>query len=150
MRDLLEYWRARVKRNESFLRVKSCPAVQRGPRWTQLRDLNLNKIDRIRGRRRRPDGIRVRRSHLLAEGYGNVNPLGRADCDLVDTPATFAQFERLRPDHVFHAAARVYGILRKHETWTISFENIMINTDVVGSRSPTSRHAQDHPRRHRK
>ena len=48
--------------------------------------------------------------HLRAEGYGNVIPLQRADCDLLDTPATFAQFERRRPDHVFHAAARVYGL----------------------------------------
>jgi GDP-L-fucose synthase len=28
--------------------------------------------------------------HLRAEGYENVTPLARADCDLVDTAATFA------------------------------------------------------------
>ena len=33
--------------------------------------------------------------HLRAEGYENVSPLRRADCDLVDTAATFAEFERL-------------------------------------------------------
>jgi GDP-L-fucose synthase len=42
--------------------------------------------------------------HLRAEGYGNVVPLQRADCDLIDTPATLALFERRRPDQVFHAA----------------------------------------------
>lgn len=49
--------------------------------------------------------------HLRSEGYEYVIPLQRADCDLLDTSATFALFERLRPDHVFHAAARVYGIM---------------------------------------
>jgi len=49
--------------------------------------------------------------HLRAEGYENVIPLARADCDLIDTSATFAAFEQRRPDHVFHAAARVYGIM---------------------------------------
>jgi GDP-L-fucose synthase len=70
--------------------------------------------------------------HLLAEGYENVIPLQRADCDLIDTPATFAQFERLRPDHVFHAAARVYGILGslKHQG-ALFYDNCMINSNVV-------------------
>jgi GDP-L-fucose synthase len=36
--------------------------------------------------------------HLRSEGYEYVIPLQRADCDLLDTSATFAQFERLRPD----------------------------------------------------
>ena len=49
--------------------------------------------------------------HLRNEGDENVIPLQRTDCDLVDTSATFAEFERRRPDQVFHAAARVYGIM---------------------------------------
>jgi GDP-L-fucose synthase len=69
---------------------------------------------------------------LSAEGYENVVALGRADCDLLDTPATFTEFERRRPDHVFHAAARVYGIMgsMKHQGPSF-YENIMINTNVV-------------------
>ena len=35
--------------------------------------------------------------HLRSEGYENVFPLQRTDCDLLDTPATFALFERRRP-----------------------------------------------------
>jgi GDP-L-fucose synthase len=70
--------------------------------------------------------------HLGAEGYENVIPLQRADCDLLDTPATFALFERRRPDHVFHAAARVYGIMGSMKNQGRSFyENCMINTNVV-------------------
>jgi GDP-L-fucose synthase len=70
--------------------------------------------------------------HLRAEGYQNVIPLQRADCDLLDTPATFAFFEGRRPDHVFHAAARVYGIMGSMKNQGLSFyENSMINTNVV-------------------
>ncbi len=70
--------------------------------------------------------------HLRAEGYENVIPLQRADCDLLDTSATFAQFERRRPNHVFHAAARVYGIMGSMKNQGKSFyENCMINTNVV-------------------
>ena len=70
--------------------------------------------------------------HLRAEGYENVIPLQRADCDLLDTPATFALFERRRPNHVFHAAAQVYGIMGSMKNEGRSFyENCMINTNVV-------------------
>jgi GDP-L-fucose synthase len=70
--------------------------------------------------------------HLRAEGYENVIPLKRADCDLIDTSATFAAFERCPPDHVFHAAARVYGILGslKHQG-PLFYDNCMINANVV-------------------
>ena len=70
--------------------------------------------------------------HMRAEGYENVMPLQRADCDLVDTRATFAEFERRRPDHVFHAAARVYGIMGSLKNQGMLFyENSVMNTNVV-------------------
>jgi GDP-L-fucose synthase len=69
---------------------------------------------------------------LRAEGYENVIPLQRADCDLVDTSATFAQFERLRPGHVFHAAARVYGIgASLKNQGALFYDNCMMNANVV-------------------
>ncbi len=70
--------------------------------------------------------------HLGEQGYEHVVGLRRADCDLLDTSATFAEFERRRPDHVFHAAARVYGLMgsMKHQGSSF-YENIMINTNVV-------------------
>ncbi len=70
--------------------------------------------------------------HLRAEGYENVIALTRADCDLVDTSATFAAFEQRRPDHVFHAAALVYGIMGSLKNQGMLFyENSMMNTNVV-------------------
>ena len=70
--------------------------------------------------------------HMRAEGYENVMLLQRADCDLVDTRATFAEFERRRPDHVFHAAARVYGIMGSLKNQGMLFyENSVMNTNVV-------------------
>jgi GDP-L-fucose synthase len=70
--------------------------------------------------------------HLRAEAYENVIALTRADCDLVDTRATFAEFERRRPDHVFHAAARVYGIMASLKNQgALFYDNCMMNTNVV-------------------
>lgn len=69
---------------------------------------------------------------LRAEGYENVIALTRADCDLVDTGATFAEFERRRPDHVFHAAARVYGIMANLKNQgALFYDNCMMNTNVI-------------------
>jgi GDP-L-fucose synthase len=71
-------------------------------------------------------------AHLGEQGYEQVVGLCRADCDLLDTAATFAEFERRRPDHVFHAAAKVYGIMGSMKHQGVSFyENMMINTNVV-------------------
>ncbi len=68
----------------------------------------------------------------MAKATRTSSPLTRAECDLVDTPATFAAFERLRPDHVFHAAARVYGIMGSLKNQGMLFyENTMMNANVV-------------------
>ena len=70
--------------------------------------------------------------HLYAQGYENVVGLRRSDCDLLDASAAFAEFERRRPDHVFHAAAKVYGIMGSMKHQGVSFyENMMINTNVI-------------------
>jgi GDP-L-fucose synthase len=79
--------------------------------------------------------------HLRSEGYENVVPLKRADCDLLDAPATFAFLERSRPDHVFHAAARVYGLggNMKHQGASF-YANCVINENVIeGSRRAGAR-----------
>ena len=99
---------------------------------TPSRDVNLNKSDRIlvTGAAGLMGSALV--DHLRAEGYENVIPLARADCDLVDTAATFAEFERRRPDHVFHAAARVYGIRGSLKNQgPLFYDNCMMNTNVV-------------------
>lgn len=63
---------------------------------------DLRKIDRILGTGAAGLMGPSLAEHLLAEGYENVISLERARCDLIDTPATFAQVERLRPDYVAH------------------------------------------------
>jgi GDP-L-fucose synthase len=74
---------------------------------------------------------------LLAEqGYVNVIGVGREECDLVDSTQTLSLFKEHKPQFVFHAAARVYGIMGNMEHKALSFyDNIMINTNVVDSAS---------------
>lgn len=70
--------------------------------------------------------------HLRSEGFNNVVAIGRDDCDLIDTISTRKCFERHRPAYVFHAAARVYGIMGNMKNKALSFfDNVMINTNVV-------------------
>ena len=69
--------------------------------------------------------------HLLAESYENVIPLERARRDLIDTPATFGQVERLRPDYVFHAAARLRNPGKPQTSGAPFYDNCMINSIVT-------------------
>lgn len=70
--------------------------------------------------------------HMRAEGWKNVIELGRDECDLTNAEDTRRFFEQHRPDYVFHAAARVYGIMGNMKNKALSFyDNVMINTNVV-------------------
>ena len=70
--------------------------------------------------------------YLKNDGYANVIEVGRQECDLVDPASTRQFFEETRPDYVFHAAARVYGIMGNMKNKALSFyDNVMINTNVV-------------------
>ncbi|WP_127903577.1 GDP-L-fucose synthase family protein [Solirhodobacter olei] len=70
--------------------------------------------------------------HLRDKGYANVIAIGRQDCDLMDRGATETAITELRPDHIFHAAARVYGIMGNMKNQALSFfENVTINTNVI-------------------
>lgn len=69
---------------------------------------------------------------LRNEGFTNVVSHGRDDCDLTNTYSTRKYFEKHQPVYVFHAAARVYGIMGNMENKALSFlDNVMINTNVV-------------------
>ena len=71
-------------------------------------------------------------AHLKKLGYSDVVPVGREDCDLMDRNATEALLNRIKPLHVFHAAARVYGIMGNMRNRALSFhENVVINTNVI-------------------
>ena len=73
-----------------------------------------------------------------AQGFSRVACVGRDDCDLSDLAATRKLFEKIRPAYVFHAAARVYGIMGNINNQGQSyFDNTLINTSVVDA----ARHA---------
>lgn len=70
--------------------------------------------------------------HLKEEGFTNIIPIGRKECDLTDMKSTIKIFEQSAPTYVFHAAARVYGIMGNMKNQALSFrDNIMINTNIV-------------------
>jgi GDP-L-fucose synthase len=70
--------------------------------------------------------------YLRKLGFENVIELGRSECDLIDKQATNSFFEKTKPDYVFHAAARVYGIMGNIKNKALSFyDNVIINTNVV-------------------
>ena len=70
--------------------------------------------------------------YLQARGYANVVGIGREECDLMDRAWTEKTISNLRPDHVFQAAARVYGIMGNLKNCVLSFhENVSINTHVI-------------------
>ncbi len=70
--------------------------------------------------------------YLRSRMHTCVVGLRREDCDLMDHEATAMMFDRIRPTHVFHAAARVYGIVGNMNNQAKSFlENTRINVSVV-------------------
>lgn len=55
-----------------------------------------------------------------------------AECNLIDTAATQKLFQEIKPDYVFHIAARVFGIMGNMTNKGVSiYENVMINTNVI-------------------
>ncbi|PLX35244.1 MAG: GDP-fucose synthetase [Hyphomicrobiales bacterium] len=70
--------------------------------------------------------------HLTEQGYENVLEVSRQNCDLMDKAETEAVITGYRPNYIFHAAARVYGIMGNMKNRALSFhENILINTHVI-------------------
>lgn len=71
-------------------------------------------------------------SVLADEGFGNIIAVGSGDCDLRDGNAVQKMFTDLRPDYVFHLAARVFGIggNKKYKS-DVLFDNVMINSNVI-------------------
>jgi GDP-L-fucose synthase len=72
---------------------------------------------------------------LLAElqlHYENVVGIRKADLALEDQAAVLAFFAEHRPKRVFHAAARVHGIMGNHDfPCDVYTQNVRINTNVV-------------------
>ena len=69
---------------------------------------------------------------LVERGYSNVIAIGSRDCDLREAAAVAKMFADLKPEYVFHLAARVHGIggNKKYKS-DVLYENVLINTYVV-------------------
>jgi GDP-L-fucose synthase len=71
-------------------------------------------------------------NELKVQGYTNIVECSRDECDLLDRDSVNYFFDNIRPNFVFHNAARVYGILGNMNNKALSFyDNCMINTNVV-------------------
>lgn len=69
---------------------------------------------------------------LESAGYDKVTAISSRDADLTDYAAAREVFERVRPDVVFHLAARVYGIMGNMSNKGIAYlDNVRINTNVI-------------------
>lgn len=92
----------------------------------------MNDQDRVyvAGHRGLVGSALVRR--LQGEGFGDLVVRTRAELDLTDRDATFRFFERERPRYVFHAAAKVGGIMA-NSTYPADFirENLAVALNVV-------------------
>lgn len=70
--------------------------------------------------------------HLRNAGFTHVVPLTRDDVDLRDVASTRLFFKSVRPSHVFHAAATVYGLGGNMSNQGKAFyDNTLINTSVI-------------------
>lgn len=69
---------------------------------------------------------------LKSDGFKSVTALTREDCDLEDRKKTLAVFERIKPQYVFHLAAKVGGIKANMED-PVGFlhANVLISTHVL-------------------
>lgn len=69
---------------------------------------------------------------LDRQGYSHVAEVTHQDVDLTNASKTYDVFKGVRPKHVFHAAATVYGIQGNMDNQGKSFlENTRINTNVI-------------------
>lgn len=71
-------------------------------------------------------------NELATSGYRTVAAVASEDFDLRQEAATARMFRAVRPEVVFHLAARVYGIGGNSRHRAVSFlDNVRMNTNVV-------------------
>lgn len=69
---------------------------------------------------------------LNEQGYENVYTPSSKEYDLTNMEQTLKMFAKVKPDYVFHNAARVYGIMGNMKNKGLSYlDNVTINTNVV-------------------
>lgn len=71
-------------------------------------------------------------SRLTKSGFVNVTSLGSRDCNLLNSSAVEDLFAELKPDYVFHMAARVHGLggNAKYKS-DVLVENTIMNINVI-------------------
>lgn len=70
--------------------------------------------------------------HLKKNGFEKITAVTRDTCDLINKRDTENLFLNENPKFVFHAAARVYGIMGNMRNQALSFyDNTLINTNVI-------------------
>ena len=71
-------------------------------------------------------------NELRRQGFTNVFGRTRAEVDLLDSPAVGDYFDKVRPEYLFLAAARVGGI-KANDTYPASFlfDNLQIQNNVI-------------------
>jgi len=69
---------------------------------------------------------------LRNNGFTNLWPLSSKDCNLIEKNQVNEVFCSIKPDYVFHLAAKVFGIggNAKYQA-DVLYENVMINTNVI-------------------
>lgn len=69
---------------------------------------------------------------LNEQGYENVYTPSSKEYNLTNMEQTLKMFAKIKPDYVFHNAARVYGIMGNMKNKGLSYlDNVTINTNVV-------------------
>ena len=69
---------------------------------------------------------------LKDDRFNNIVSIGSRDCDLRDSNAVGELMKRVRPEYVFHMAARVHGLGGNTRYKSdILVDNVLINTNVV-------------------
>lgn len=69
---------------------------------------------------------------LQQDGYTKIIPVDIEDCDLRDASDTLAMFNRVKPEYVFHIAARVGGIHANNSKGGLFiYDNLMMQCNVI-------------------
>jgi len=69
---------------------------------------------------------------LREQGYTNIRGIDKTQCDLTDSIAVNVLFEALRPEYVFHIAAKVGGINANNtQSADFTYENLMMECNVI-------------------
>lgn len=69
---------------------------------------------------------------LIEQGYKNIFTPTSSEYDLSNMEQTLKMFAEIKPDYVFHNAARVYGIMGNMKNKGLSYlDNVLINTNTI-------------------